>query len=171
MNCLVLVNVRLAPPFDGITREGERRAGEADERDRGGKRAPRLPHRVEDIAELGLDVERREPVDIGRVRDRPVDDRPFAGGEAQPQAQRLEGQEDIGEQDRGVDAQPGDRLERYGRRERGIVTEIEDGVTLAEFAVLRHVASGLSHEPHRRDVGALPTARFKKPQARAPRGR
>jgi hypothetical protein len=54
-----------------------------------------------------------------------------------------------------------------------LMTQVKNGMTLTEFPVGRHVPAGLPHEPDGRDVGALPTARFKKPQAPEPlpRGR
>ena len=97
--------------------------------------------------------------------------RPLSRGETQAETQRLEGQEDIGEDDRGIDAQTMDGLQRDLGRELGIMTEIEDGMALPELAVLRHVPTRLPHEPDWSDVGALPTARFKKPQAEGPRER
>src|SRR5205807_418140 len=72
---------------------------------------------------------------------------------------------------RGIDAEPLDRLERDGRGELGAMAQVEDRVTPAELAVLRHVSPSLPHEPHRSDVGTLPTARFKKSQLRGPRER
>ena len=97
--------------------------------------------------------------------------RPLSLGETQPQPQRLERQQDVGEDDRRIDAQAMDGLQRDLGGELGIVTQIEDGMALPELAVLRHVPTRLPHEPDWCDVGALPTARFKKPQAEAPRER
>src|SRR5947207_4815011 len=48
------------------------------------------------------------------------------------------------------------------------MAQVGDGMAPAKFAVLRHVTPRLPHEPHRRDVGALPTARLKKSQLPEP---
>ena len=79
-------------------------------------------------------------------------------GELERRAHRLERQEDVREQDRRVDAEA-QRLERDLARELGRLAEIEDGVLLAELAVLGHVAPRLAHEPHRRAIDGLAAAR------------
>ena len=60
------------------------------------------------------------------VADRVVDDRPFPLGELQVEAQRLEDQEDVGEQDRRVDPQPlGGRDGDLGRQ-LGVLAEFQE---------------------------------------------
>src|SRR6267378_71459 len=157
--------------FDRVTRERERRAGKTDERHVRRELATRQPDRVHDVPELSVHVERWQTLDSGSVANRLLDVRALSRGKTQAQTQRLEGQEDVGEYDRGIDTQAMDGLQRDGGGELGIMTEIEDGVALPELAVLRHVPTRLPHEPDWRDVGALPTARFKKPQAEGPRER
>ena len=79
-----------------------------------------------------------------------MDDRALALGELEPDAERLDDQQNVGEEDRRIDAQTGDGLQRdLGGRLR-ISGELEKAVALAHRAVLRHVAAGLAHEPHRR---------------------
>ena len=157
--------------FDRVARERERRASKADERHILGKLTTREPDRVHHVAELGVHVERGQALDIGGVANRPLDVWALSRGETQTQTERLEGQQDVGEDDRRIDAQAMDGLQRDLGGELGIVTQIEDGMALPELAVLRHVPTRLPHEPDWCDVGALPAARFKKPQAEAPRER
>src|SRR6266545_3243501 len=157
--------------LDRVARQSEGGAGESDERHVGRQRAARQPNRLQNVPELRVDVERGETFDIGGVADRTVDVRSLSRLEAQTETQRLEREQDVGEYDRRIDAETLDRLERDLGGELGTATEIEDGMALTELAVLRHVAPRLPHEPDWRDVGALPTARFKEPQAPVPRER
>ena len=157
--------------FDGVTREREWRAGKTDERHVRGELAPRQSDRLHHIAELGVHVEGGQSLDIGGIADRAVDVRAFACREAQAEPQRLEGQQDVGECDRGIDAEARDGLQRDLGGELGIMAQVEDGMALPELAVLRHVPTRLPHEPDWSDVGALPPTRFKKPQAAGPRER
>ena len=59
-------------------------------------------------------------------------------------------EQDVGEEDRRVDAEALDRLQRdLGRRVR-VLAELEEAEARAHRAVLRHVAARLPHEPDRR---------------------
>ena len=91
---------------------------------------------------------------LNRVLDR----RPFAADEVEPDAHRLERQQQIREEDRRVDLDPADRLQRDFGREIGRPAELEQRVALAQRAVLAHVAAGLAHEPDRRGVDRLQAA-------------
>ena len=87
-----------------------------------------------------------------------MDLRPVTAGELEPDPERLEHQQDVGEQDGSVDTQPVDRLE--GDLARGLrrFAQVEERVSRAQGAVLGHVAPGLAHEPHRRERGGLAAA-------------
>src|SRR5437773_2556842 len=97
--------------LDGIARERERRAGEANERDVRGKGTGREPHRVHHVREIGGWLDARQLEDLGRFMNRAGDVRSLAGREAEAEAEGLERQQDVGEENRGVHAQPLDRLE------------------------------------------------------------
>ncbi len=155
--------------LDRVAGERERRSGEPDQRGVGGERGAREAHRLEHRTEVRFRVDGGKLLDVRLPAHRLGDVRALARREAQPQPQRLEGKQDVGEQDRRIHAEALDRLERHLSGQLGSVTEIEDGVLLAQLAVLWHVASGLPHEPHRRDVGAFPAAGLKKAQLREPR--
>src|SRR6266581_442169 len=89
--------------------------------------------------------------------------------------QRLERQQDVGEQDGGVDGEATDRLERDLGGEVGRVTQLEQRVLLAQRAIFREVTARLAHEPDRGGVDGLAATRPQKagklsgqPSARAP---
>ena len=59
--------------------------------------------------------------------------------------------EDVREQDRGVEAEAPDRLQRDLGGAARVVAEIEERAGLgAQLAVFREIAAGLAHEPDRR---------------------
>src|SRR5438045_9341863 len=96
--------------FDRVTRERERRAGKTDERHVRRELATRQPDRLHHVPELSVHIERGQTLDVSCIAYRPLDLRAFSRGETQAQTQRLEGQEDVGEYDRGIDAQAMDGL-------------------------------------------------------------
>ena len=100
---------------------------------------------------------------------RPLDRRAFALDEVERNAHRLERQQQIGEQDGGVDLDPPDGLQRdFGRQIRR-AAQLQKCVVLAEGAVFRHVASGLPHEPDGRAVDGFAPARAQRIGSRARR--
>ena len=72
------------PTLDEVARQGVRRAGEPDQRDR--QLLAQEPDRLEEVGLVGLRLEGSENRDPGSVADRLVDDRPGAG--LDPHAQR-----------------------------------------------------------------------------------
>jgi hypothetical protein len=116
-------------------------------------------HRLEHERHRRVDVDAGQPRHGRLVADGAVDHRPFAPGELEPDAERLDDQQDVGEEDRRVDAEPRDRLERDLRRRLRIARELEEAVALAHGAIFRQVAAGLPHEPHRRVRSGLATRR------------
>jgi len=79
----------------------------------------------------------------------------FSGGEMKGQAHDFERKQEVGENDGGVD------LENFGGSdgnfggERRLLADFEQGMLLANGAVLGHVASGLAHEPDWRSLDGL----------------
>ena len=91
------------------------------------------------LREVGLGGDRRQP-------------RALAGDEPEVGAQSVRDQQDVGEEDRRVEAVAADRLERDLGGEVGVVAQRQEIARLrARRAVLRQVASGLTHHPDRRD--------------------
>ena len=74
--------------------------------------------------------------------------RAFAGLERDGLAQRVRDDEDVAEDDGGVEAEAADGLQRDFRRLRRVVAERQEiGRRGAQFAVLGQITAGLPHEP------------------------
>ena len=67
----------------------------------------------------------------------------------------IDGEHDVGEHHRRVDAVAADRLERHLGAELGLPADLEEAVALADLAVLGQRAAGLAHEPDRRALDVL----------------
>ena len=87
------------------------------------------------------------------------DRRPFTFDEIEIEPHGREGQQQIGEQDCGVDLDGIDRLQRDRDSQFRLRDYLEQAVTLPQRPVLRHVTSGLAHEPNRSAVDRLAAAR------------
>ena len=150
--------------FDRIRRERERRAAESDQRHavRAVELAPDQANRFEHVRERFARLEALQPIDVGFGAQRIFDRRPFAAHEVERNAHRLERQEQIGKQNRRVDVDAAHGLQRDDRRELGRAADVEQRVPAADLAVLRHIAAGLPHEPHRRAIHRLAPAGFQK---------
>ncbi len=85
--------------------------------------------------------------------------RSFALDEIEVEAQRPEGEQQIGEENRRVDVEHVERLQRDGDRERRIPAEIQERVLLAQRAILRQIPAGLTHEPDGSGVHRFEPAR------------
>ena len=140
--------------FDGVGGQRERRAAETDERDASFELAAQEPDRLEHVAER-FGLERRQARDVGRRPYRVLDRRSLALDEVELEAHRREGQQQVGKEDRGVEVDDVERLERDDDGELRLAAELEQGVLLPERAVLRKVAAGLTHEPDGRGVHRL----------------
>ena len=91
-----------------------------------------------------------------------IDARPFAGGEAQLEAHRFDGQQQVGEDDGGIHVQNLDRLQRDGSGQVRALADFEDAVAGADLPVLAQIAARLAHEPYRANVGRSAPARIQK---------
>ena len=152
--------------FDRVRRKRERRAGEADQRHPAAERDLDLADRVEHVPQLLARLEPFRAIEVGLAAQRRFDRGPFALDEIERDAHRLERQEQVGEQDRRVDVNPADRLQRDLGREIGRTTDVEQRVALAQRPVLAHVPARLSHEPDWRRVDRLPSAGVEESAAR-----
>ena len=83
----------------------------------------------------------------------------IARSELEPDLEWLQDQQDVGEDDRGVDTQALHGRDCYLCRGLRVVAELEKAVALAHGAILRHIAAGLAHEPNRRVGRLFPAAR------------
>ena len=135
---------------DHIGRDRPRRAAEADQRDlrieRGAHPAQRFIHRLE-LGEVGL---RRQRLDLLRRIQR-IEPRAFADLEPDRAAERVGNDQNVGEDDRGVEIEAADRLQRDLGGEFRREAEIEEAAGFgAHLAVFRQIAAGLAHHPDRR---------------------
>ena len=93
---------------------------------------------------------------------------PDAGPDLDAEADRVQREDDVREQDRGVDAVPADGLHRDLGGDRGVVAELEQASGAAQRAVLGQRAAGLPHEPHGRALDGLPAHRADERASRIP---
>ena len=127
------------------------RAREPDQRHAVEERFLDESHRLEHERHRLFDVDAREATHILRAPHGTMDARAIALGELESDAQRLEHEQDVGEQDRRVDPEPLDGLERHLRRRVRVLAELEEAMAGTHGAVFRHVAPRLTHEPYRRE--------------------
>ncbi len=147
--------VRRAAPGDHVAGHRPRRAAEADERRLGRQRGldarDRLEHRRQPRPIRGF-VELFEILAVGDG----VEPRPLAGLEADALPESVGQHEDVGEQDRRVEAEAPNRLQGRLDGEPRRVAKIEErGCRRAQLPIFRQIASGLPHQPHRRAFLAL----------------
>ena len=144
--------------LDGVRGEGEGGPREPDEGHAAGELHAQQADGVEHVAESLAGFEDPEPVDAFDRPHRRIDDRPLALLEPEGDAQRIEREQQVREEDGGVDLDGVDRLQGHLGRELGLAADIEQAVAFAQRAVGAHVASRLAHEPHRRGVDRLAAA-------------
>jgi hypothetical protein len=105
-----------------------------------------LFNRLSDVLKL-LGAVGSEGLNVLQRADGGVDDGTFAGDEFEVQAHGGEGQEQVGEDDGGVNS----KALGCGNRDLGcdfwLSADIEQGVVLADRHVLWHIASGLAQKP------------------------
>ena len=81
-----------------------------------------------------------------------LDHRPVLGREVEADAHGLERQQDVGEDDGGVEIEAAQRLQRDLGGDVGAHAHLDERELLADGAVLGQVAARLAHEPHGRRV-------------------
>ena len=135
--------------LDEVAGQRERRAGEADQR----RRAELGDQRADGLGDV-RDVARASAPAAGRGRPRCGTARattgPTPGTMSRSTPIGLERHDDVGEEDRRVDAVAADRLQRDLGDEVGVGAGVEHRGALAQRAVLRQRPAGLAHEPDRR---------------------
>jgi len=164
---LGLREVAAAAALDHVGRDRPGRACEADERCAARKFAADQRHRIHHEAQLPAGVGHRERIDISRAAHRPLDARPFALLEREPDAHRLRDHQDVREEYRGVERIARKRLQRHLAGELRVGRQAKEAACLcARRAVLREVAARLAHEPHRRTIHRLARQRAQEPVIR-----
>jgi hypothetical protein len=143
--------------FDHVAGEGEGSATEADDaeavavRARSGEVRGNLFDGPGDVAEFvrAIGV---EGLDLLEGADRGVNLGTFAGDELEVEAHGGKGEEEVGEDDGGVDVEALGGGDGDFGGDVGSAADVEQGVMLAHGHVLGHIAAGLAEEP---DGGAI----------------
>ena len=84
--------------------------------------------------------------------------RPFTFGKFQIQSHRFERQENIRENNGGVERKALDRLQSDLSSQFGCLAHLENRMAGAQASIFGHVPTGLPHEPHRRTIHRFPPA-------------
>src|SRR5581483_5500611 len=135
---------------DDIGRDRPRRAAEADQRDFRIEFAAHATQRFIDRLQSGEVSLRCEPRDLVRRIQR-IEPRAFANLEAHAAAECIRYHQDVGEDDRGIEAEAPDRLQGDLDGELRGEAEIEEAARFgADLAIFRQIAPGLAHHPERR---------------------
>jgi len=141
--------VAAGPALDQVGGQRERRACEPDERG-ASERGDRPSDAVADRSQPGV-VERvrgrGQAVDVGPRASRLGEHGPDARGDLDVDSRQAERDNDVAEEDRGVNAVPPDRLERDLGGERRGEAGLEHPGARAGRPVLGKGAPGLTHEP------------------------
>ena len=147
--------------FDRVRGERKRRAAKSNQRDLMCRTAELFsdhPNRFEHVREPFARLEALQAIDVGFAANGIFNRRTFAAHEVEGNAHGFERQQEIREQDGGVDVDAANRLQRDDGSQLGRTTNIEQGMACPDFAVLGHVAPRLTHEPHRRAIHRLAPA-------------
>ncbi len=148
--------IRRALPGHHVGRDRPRRAAKADQR--------RLAIAVADFTRAHRLIDRRQHLAIDGLAHSPkrrgirqrLEPRSFAGHELNLAAERVRNHQNIGKQDRRIEAEAPDRLQRHFRGEFRSEAKIEKAARfLPHRPIFRQIASGLPHQPDRRHGFAL----------------
>ena len=133
-----------------VRRQGERRSAKADQRhlarQLASQQANRVGHERHHLRRwLGVKCVHLAPR-ANRLRDL------RSRRERHANAEGIERQEDVGEEDRGIQLEPPQRLQRHFSGEVRRPAQVQKIDAAAQFAVFRQVAAGLAHDPEWRAV-------------------
>ncbi len=148
--------VRRAVPGDHVGRDRPGRAAEAEKRHVCRQIAPSPRDRLVDRREHAfVDIHRSAVLVAARIS---------SGSSCGPSpaanvtclSERMRNHQNVREQDRGVEAEAPDRLQRHFGRQLGRKTEVEETAGLPrDRPILRKIAAGLPHHPDRRRASTL----------------
>ncbi len=133
-----------------VGRDRPWRATETDQRNFRIELAAHAAQRFEYWFEFGKVAVRRQRSYLVRCVER-IEARAFADLEPHIASERVGDDENIREDDRGVEVEAADRLQRHFGGEFGREAQIEEAAGFgADFPVFRQIATGLPHHPDRR---------------------
>ena len=145
-----------------VGRDRPWRAAETYQRDFRIEFAAHAAQRFEHRFEFGEVAGRRQRADlVGRIER--IEPWAFADFEPHIAPERVGDDENIREDDRGIEVEAADRLQRHFGSEFGCEAQVEESPGPgADFTVFRQIASGLAHHPDRRDSLAAARENLKK---------
>ena len=142
--------VRRAASRHHVGRDRPRRAAETEQRDLRRQRRLHAPHRLIHRCEYGLVRLARQRAKLGGIVER-REPRAFARLERHLAAERVRHDQNVGKENRGVEAKAPDRLQGHFGRPFGREAQVEEASRFrAQRAIFGQIAPGLAHEPHRR---------------------
>src|SRR5216683_573525 len=137
--------------FDHVAGKREWRTAESNHWQAIAKVLGHQSYRFTDISQLGCTIS-AQMRDVLFGPNRLLDDRTFPRAEVKREFHDLEWQKEIGEDDSCIHPQCFGSADRYCGRQRGILADLQQRMLFADSAVFGHVASCLTHEPHRRTL-------------------
>jgi hypothetical protein len=146
--------------LDHVGRERPRAAGEADQWHPAAELGTRQPDGVHDIAQFDLRVRTAQAVQVRTTADRAREPRSFVFDDAETEPHGVGNRENVGKENRGIQGESGQRLQRDLAGElRGLAQLEKAPGPLAGCPVLRQIASGLAHDPDGGGIDRLPEQR------------
>src|SRR5438552_4560482 len=142
--------------LDQVARHRERGAGESDDRDR--RLGAHPANRLEDERQVPHRIERLQSVEVFGRPNGGLDDGALARVDSDPDSHRFHRQQEIREQDRGVDPELPYGLESHFSREVRRLRDLQYAVLRADCAVSGRRPTGLPHEPDWRAIDRLASA-------------
>ena len=136
--------------FDQIARNGERCAGETNQRN--GKFTSEDAHSFKHIGRVGLGVERPQSFKIGGASEGLLNDWSNARGNIDAETDRRNGNDDVGIKNGGVDVVTPYWLHRDLGGKLWIGDCIEDAARAADGSIFGKRSAGLAHKPHRHSI-------------------
>ena len=145
-----------AASFNHIGRQRPRAAGEANQRHFTFQLAADGAYGVHHVAQLAFRIGDRQLIHVGFAFDWGGETRAFTGFEVQAKAHCIRNGQNIREEDRSIQREAAQRLERHFAGQLGIFAQRHKIARLrARGFVLREIASRLAHHPHRGDINGL----------------
>ena len=142
-----------------------RRTREADERGLVAEFLPEQTQRLVHVAEAFGHTLDGKALDIGPGAHGKVHDHAAGFAETVRLTHRFGNDQDVAEQDRGVEAEPADGLKGDLGGQPGRLNQFQKRMLFLQFAIFRQGTAGLAHQPDGRAIHGPATAGIEKPAA------
>src|SRR5882724_3858133 len=161
---LLRLNVMARPAsLNEIASQGEWGSGETDQWHLPIDLAAHHPDRLEGEGQVCLGIDHAQGLDIRSGAYRILDHRPLIWCEDQSCPHRFQWNEQVSEDNSGVNRQPLNWLQCHLGRQLWRFTQVEKRIALAQSLVCSHIAPRLPHEPHGGAINWLAPAGSQKP--------